>query len=77
VGLKRTDEFRKDAVSIALTSTGIMTSEEGIFAVQSDRPDCALNGIIVHLDAAVCQKQTQSIPVFCDVFKRFAQRGLG
>ena len=54
-----------------------MASEQRVLAFQSDGPDCTLDGIIVHLDTAVCQEQAHSIPVFFDVFERFAQRGFG
>ena len=54
---------------------GVLASEQRVFEIQSDGPDCALDGIIVHLDTAVSQTQAKSIPVFCDVFERFTQRG--
>ena len=54
-----------------------MASEECVLAVQSDGTDRAFHCVTVHFDAAVSQKQAQSIPVFCDVFESFAQRGFG
>ena len=57
--------------------SGIVASEEPVFAVQSYGTDGAFDGIAVHLDAAVSQKQAQSIPVFCDVFEGFPQRRFG
>lgn len=57
--------------------SGVVASEERVFAVQSYGTDRAFHGIAVHLDAAVSQKQAETFPVFCDVFERFAQRGLG
>ena len=68
------DQGRDDA---PVCGSGIVAREERVLAVQSYGTDRAFHGIVIHLDAAVCQKQTQSIPVFCDVFERFAQRGLG
>jgi len=37
--------------------------------------EVTLDGVVVHLDAPVCQKQAQSVPVFGDVFARLAQGG--
>lgn len=54
-----------------------MTCEERIFPVQSDRPDGALDRIVVHLDATIGQEQVQAIPVFGDVFQGSAERGFG
>ena len=68
------DQGRDDT---PVCSTGIVSSEERVFAVQSYGTDCAFHGIVVHLDAAVSQKQAETIPVFCDVFERCAQRCFG
>lgn len=63
----------------------IVTSEERVLSLQGNRPDRAFlplpgsrnvvsirGGIVVHLDAAVDQKEDQAIPVFGDVFERRA-----
>ena len=46
-----------------------MASEERVFALQRDGADCALNGVAVHVDAAISQEQDQAILIFGDVFE--------
>ncbi len=49
-----------------------MAREERVFALQRDGADCALNGVAVHLDPSISQEQDQPVPVFGNVFERFA-----
>ena len=42
---------------------GIMASEERVFAVQGNWPDCALDGVGIQFDAAVVEEQDQPVPV--------------
>jgi len=48
------DQGRDDA---PIFGPGIVSCEEGIFSVQSDRSDGSFNGVVVHLDATVGQEQ--------------------
>lgn len=57
--------------------SGVVASEECVLSVQSYGTDRAFHSVAVYLEAAVNQKQAQSIPVFRDVFERFAQRSFG
>ena len=53
--------------------SGVVPREEGVFAVQSDGPDGALHGVVVHFDPAIGEEQAKTCPVFCDVFQRLTQ----
>jgi hypothetical protein len=55
----------------------VVACEERVFALQRDGADCALNGVAVHLDAAIGQEQDQPIPVFGDIFERVTSWGFG
>ena len=57
--------------------SGIVACEECVFSVQSDGADGALDGVVVDLDASVCQEPGESVPVFGDVFERLAGWGFG
>ena len=57
--------------------TGVMTCEEGILAVQGDGADRALDGVAVHLDAAVGHEAAETVAVFGDIGQRFTQGGFG
>ena len=57
--------------------SGVMASEECVFAVQGDGPDRPLHGVAIHFDTSIIKEQHQAAPVFSDVFERFAQRGFG
>lgn len=55
----------------------LVTCEERVFSLQGDGTDCALDGIAVHLDAAIAEEQDQPVPIFGDVFEGFACWGFG
>ena len=58
-------------------SASIVTGKERVFAVQGDGADGPLDGIGVHLDAAIGEEHAKAIPVFGDVLERFAQGCFG
>ena len=45
----------------------VMTGEERVFAIESNRSDCPLDHIAVHLDGAVVEEELQPVHVLCDV----------
>ena len=45
------DQRRNDAPVIG---PSVMASEEGVLSVQGYRSDCALDGVVVDRDAAIC-----------------------
>ena len=55
----------------------VVACKERVFALQRNGADCALNGITVHLDAAIGQEQDQPVTVFGDVFERVTRWGFG
>ena len=58
-------------------STGIVTGEESVLSVLGDGSDGSLDGVVVHLNPTVGEKEAEASPVFCDVFQRRAQGGFG
>jgi len=54
----------------------VVSCEESILPVQCNRPDCPFDGIVVDLDPAVGQEDTEAIPVFGDIGQSFAERRL-
>lgn len=52
--------------------TGVVTGEEGVFAVQGDGADGAFDGVAIDLDAAVGDEVAEAGAVFGDIGKRFA-----
>lgn len=48
-----------------------------ILSIESYRPDGSFDAVVVDLDAAVGQEETQAIPVFGDVFQGFTQGRFG
>ena len=58
------DQRRDDAPVIG---PSVMASEEGVLSVQGYRSDCALDGVVVDLDAAICQEPAQAVAVFHDI----------
>ena len=54
-------------------STGVMTCEEGVLAVQGDGADRAFDGIVVDLDTPISQEAAEAVAVFGDVGQRLAQ----
>jgi len=50
-------------------TAGVVASEESVFSVQCNRSDCPLDGVAVHLDAAIVEEEAEAIPVFGDVFQ--------
>jgi len=56
--------------------TGVVTRKEGILSVQGDGADSVLDGIVVHLDAAVGDEQAKASPRSCDILQRLAQGSL-
>ena len=56
---------------------GIVAREKSVFTAQGDGADCALDGVVVHLNPAIGKKEAKASPVFCDVFQRLAQRRFG
>lgn len=57
-------------------SSRVMSSKKCILAIESNRPDGPLYGIVVDLDAPVGQEEFQAIPVFGDVGQGLAEWGL-
>ena len=55
--------------------TGVVTGEDGVFSVQRDGADGALDGVVVHLDPAIDEEEAKVGPIFSDVFQRLAQGG--
>jgi len=55
---------------------GIVFGKECILAIEGNRPNGALDTIVVDLDAFVGQEELQSIPVFGDVGQCLAERRL-
>lgn len=44
-------------------SISVVPGEECVLAIEGNRPDCSLDSVVVDLDAAVGQKELQTIPV--------------
>lgn len=44
-----------------------MASEEGVLSIQGYGADRAFDGIVVDLDAAICQEPAQAVAVFRDI----------
>jgi len=55
----------------------VVTCEEGVLSVQSDRSDQVFDTVVVDLDAPVGQEGLQTVPVIVDVGQLFAQPGFG
>lgn len=56
--------------------SGIMTRNECVLPIEGNRADGPLDAILVDLDAAVGQEDTEPIPIFGDIGERFAERRL-
>lgn len=54
-----------------------MTREECVFPCKGDRPGEILDGIAVHLDAAIGEEQPKAVPVAGDIGEFLAEAGLG
>ena len=65
------DEVRPGAPTL------VVTGEEGVLAVQSDRPDGVFDGVGVHLDASIGQEYLQAVPVAVEIAELFTQSGFG
>lgn len=59
-----------------LLCSRIVSGEESVLSVQRNRPDGPFDGIVVDLDPAVGQEDTEAIPVFGDIGQSFAERRL-
>lgn len=46
--------------------------EQGVLAVESQRPDGTLDGVVIEIDAAIVEEARQAIPAFKGVADRFA-----
>lgn len=57
--------------------SGVMASEECILPIESFRPDGSLHAVVVDFDAAVCQEELWTLPLFGDVFQGFTKRRFG
>jgi hypothetical protein len=57
-----------------ILSSGVVSGKESVLAIQRNRPDGSLDGIVVDLDTTVSQEDTEAVPVFGDVGKRFSVR---
>lgn len=55
----RLDQRSDDA---PVLSSGVMTGEECIFSIKSDGADCPFDGVVVHLDPTVAEKQDYPVP---------------
>ena len=44
-----------------------MASEEGVLSIQGYGADRAFDGVVVDLDAAICQETAQAVAVFRDI----------
>lgn len=51
--------------------------EQGVFAVESQRADGALDCVVVEIDATIVEEACQATPSFEGVADRFAELGLG
>ena len=51
--------------------------EEGVLAIQSDRPDGVFYQVCVYLDAAIGQEYLQPVPVAVDIAELFAMAVFG
>ena len=47
--------------------------EQGVLAVEGERTDGALNGVVVEIDATIVEEARQAIPAFEGVADRFAE----
>lgn len=56
---------------------GVVACEECVLAVQRNRPDGSFDTVVVELDAAVSEEETQPVPVFGDVIQSLAERRFG
>ena len=65
------DERRHDR---PILSAPIVTGEQAVFSIESNRAHCALHGIEVDLDAAVVQVTDQAIPLVQAVIDGAADR---
>ena len=54
-------------------SSGVVSCEQGVLAVQGDGADGAFDGVVVDLDAAIGEEAAKAVAVFCDVGKGLAQ----
>jgi hypothetical protein len=57
------------------SSTFVMAREQGVFAVQSNGANGALDNVAVHLDGTVIKKQLQAAHVFGDIGELLAKAG--
>lgn len=55
----------------------VVTSEECVLAVQSDRPDQVFDAVVVDLDTPIGQEGLQPVPVIVDLIQLFTQQGFG
>src|SRR5687767_12197524 len=55
----------------------IRAGEQGVFAVERDRPDRPLDCVVVEVDAAVSEEPAKSIPAGERVANRLRQLALG
>ena len=52
-----------------------MSRKECVFSIDRNGTNGALDGVVIHFNAAVGEEQVQAIPVVGDIFERFAKRG--
>ena len=63
------DEGCKDS---PVLGTRLMACEEAVLAPQGKGADGAFDGVGIHLDPAIGEKQDLTVPVFGDVFESLA-----
>ena len=56
--------------------SSVVPCKESVLAIQGNRPDGSLDGIVVNLDMTVSQEDVEAVPVFCEIGARVAERRL-
>ena len=56
--------------------SSVVPCKQRVFPVKGYWPDGSFNGVVVDLDATICQEDTVAVPIFGDIGQSLAERGL-